>query len=202
MGDQTSVGQLEFLMKNVRVGQDLMRESSALPTGQRNNSTRHLGCKGRLTASNFGAVRKAKRVTQALTKRLLREYDLSRVHAITWGVNNEEIAIKAFIALTGLVPVQTEVWLPKSGVLGASPDGLVGDDSVLEWKCPYTHGNETSLEAVKHKDLCLGSKYGQYALKTSHAYWDHVQCQMFLAKTKYCYFTVWTTKDAVICNIK
>lgn len=34
-GDQTSVGRLVFLMKNVRVRQDIMREASALPTGQR-----------------------------------------------------------------------------------------------------------------------------------------------------------------------
>ena len=47
------------------------------------------------------------------------------------------MAIKAFTASTGLVPVQTGVWLHESGVLGASPDGLVGDDAVLECKCPY-----------------------------------------------------------------
>lgn len=80
------------------------------------------------------------------------------------------MAIKAFTALTGVVPVKAGVWLPKTSVLGASPDGLVGDDSVLECKCPYTHRNETILEAVKVKDLCLESKYGQYALKTSHVY--------------------------------
>ena len=80
------------------------------------------------------------------------------------------MAIKAFTALTGVVPVKAGVWLPESSVLGASPDGLVGDDSVLECKCPYTHRNETILEAVKVKDLCLESKYGPYALKTSHVY--------------------------------
>ena len=75
------------------------------------------------------------------------------------------MAIKAFTASTGLVPVQTGVWLHESGVLGASPDGLVGDDAVLECKCPYTHRTKTIAEAVKHKDFYLESKNGRYALR-------------------------------------
>ena len=35
--------------------------------------------KGRLTASNFGSVLNCKRVTQSLIKRVLGQYDLSRV---------------------------------------------------------------------------------------------------------------------------
>ena len=135
--EQTSLEQLEYLIKNVKVGQDIIKEVSALTTGQRDNPAWHLARKGRLTASNFGPVLKAKWVTQALTTRLLGDYDLSRVRAIAWGVDNEEMAIKAFTASTGLVPVQTGVWLHESAVLGASPDGLVGDDAVLECKCPY-----------------------------------------------------------------
>ena len=110
------------------------------------------------------------------------------------------MAIKAFTALTGLVPVQTGVWLHEPGVLGASPDGLVGDDAVLECKCPYTHRNETITEAVKHKDFYLECKNGHYALKTSNIYWDQVQGQL-LAQRKYCYtlqngqqWTLWSLR--------
>ena len=111
LGEKTSMGQLEYFIKNVKIGQDIIREVSVLTTGQRDNPAWHLARKGRLTASNFGAVLKAKRVTLALTTRLLGDCDLSRVRAIAWGVDNEEMAIKAFTALTGLVPVQTGVWL-------------------------------------------------------------------------------------------
>ena len=159
------MGQLDYFIKNVKVGQDKIKEVSAVTTGQRNNPAWYLARKGRLTASNFGAVLKAKGVTQALTTRLLGDYDLSRVRAIAWGVDNEEMAIKALTALTGLVPVQSGVWLHESGVLGASPDGLVDDDAVLECKCPYTHLNETIAEAVKHKDFYLECKNGHYALR-------------------------------------
>ena len=81
LGEQTSVGQLDYFIKNVKVRQDIIKEVSALTTGQRDNPAWHFARKGRLTASNFGAVLKAKRVTQDLTTRLLGNYDLSRVHA-------------------------------------------------------------------------------------------------------------------------
>ena len=130
---------------------------------------------------------------------LLGDYDLSRVCAIAWGADNEEMAIKAFTALTGLVPVQTGVWLHEPGVLRASPDGLVGDDAVLECKCPYTHRSEATAEAVKHKDFYLECKNGHYALKTSNIYWDQVQGQLLLAQRKYFvtlqYGQQWTTMD-------
>jgi hypothetical protein len=72
--------------------------------------------------------------------------DLSRVKAVTWGVNNEKEAVKAFETSTGLKVQDTGLWLDSSGVVGASPDGLIGRKSVLEIKCPYTHRNSTIAE--------------------------------------------------------
>ena len=53
--------------------------------GQRDNPAWHLARQGRLTASNFGSVFHAKRVTPLLLKRLMGEYDLSKVKAVQWG---------------------------------------------------------------------------------------------------------------------
>ena len=142
--------------------------------------------RGRLTASNFGSVLNAKRVTPSLTKRLLGEYDLSRVKAVQYEVYNESDAINTFRLKTGLDVGETGVWLHHSGVLGASPDGLVGEDSVLEAKCPYTHRDLTIEEAIK----------------TSRLYWHQVQGHLFLTKRKKCYFVVWTLKDFVVLEIQ
>lgn len=116
---------------------------STLTAGQRNSPAWHQARRGRLTASSFGSVLQAKRVTPSLIKRLLGEYNLSGVKAIAWGQDNETEALKSFTNITNFTPVQTGLWLHESGVLGASPDGLVGDDSVIECKCPYTHRNAT-----------------------------------------------------------
>ena len=75
---------------------------------------------------NFGSVLNAGRITPSLLKRLLGEFDLSRVKAVQWGVQNEAEAINHFRKCTGLPVAETGIWLDPNGVLGASPDGLIG----------------------------------------------------------------------------
>lgn len=138
------------------------------------------------------------------TLRLLGEYDLSRVKAVQWGTNNEKEAVKYFVLQTGLPVEETGLWLDESGVLGASPDGLVGQNHVLEVKCPYTQRNQTIMEGVENDSFCLKANDDEnLILKQDHVYWHQVQGQMFLTKRQqFCYFVVWTTKDAVILTIK
>ena len=118
------------------------------PTRQVSLASCKKGGGGGLTASSFGSVLHAKRVTPPLLKRFLGEYHLSRVKAVQWGVNNEAEAVKAFTNLTGETVKETGIWLDGSEILGASPDGIVDGDSVLEVKCPYMERNMTIEEAV------------------------------------------------------
>ena len=140
----------------------------------------------------------------SLLKRLLGEYNLSRVKTVQWGVNNEEDAIKAFTNKTGKTVKETGIWFHSSGILGASPDGFVDDETVLESKCPYTERNLTIEEAVKSKTLCLEkSESGEgYALKRDHVYWDQVQEAMYFSQRKFCYFVVWTMKEVHVAIVK
>ena len=131
-------GQLDCLVRRSKLDEHKIARISQLTVVQRDNPAWHLARRGRLTASNFGSVLNAKRVTPSLVKRLLGEYDLSRVKAIQWGVNNEKEAIKAFTLKTGKIVKDTGIWFDSSGILGASPDGIVDDETVLESKCPYT----------------------------------------------------------------
>ena len=196
--------QLDCLVRRSRIKEEDVSRISEITIGQRDNPAWHMARRGRLTASNFGSVLKAKRITPSLLKRLLGEYDLSRVKAVQWGVNNEEEAIKAFTNKTGKTVKETGIWFHSSGILGASPDGLVDDETVLESKCPYTERNLTIEEAVKSKTFCLEkSESGEgYALKRDHVYWDQVQGEMYFSRRKFCYFVVWTTKDVAIVKIE
>lgn len=72
----------------------------------------------------------------SLLKRLLAEYDLSRVRAIQRGVDNEGEAIRALTLRAGKTVKETGIWFDSSGILGASPAGIVDDETVLEVKCP------------------------------------------------------------------
>ncbi|KAM7452193.1 hypothetical protein ABFA07_000377 [Porites harrisoni] len=196
--------QLDCLVRCSKLDEHKIARISQLTVGQRDNPAWHLARRGRLTASNFGSVLKAKRVTPSLVKRLLGEYDLSRVKAVQWGVNNEKEAIKAFTLKTGKIVKDTGIWFDSSGILGASPDGIVDDETVLESKCPYTERNLTIEEALNSTSFCLKkSESGQgYALRKDHVYWDQVQGQMYLSLRKFCFFVVWTTKDVAILKIE
>ena len=173
--------QLDCLVRRSRILEEDILKISRITVGQRDNPAWHLARRGRLTASNFGSVLKAKRVTPSLLKRLLGEYDLSRVKAVQWGVNNEEEAIKAFTLKTGKTVKETGIWFHSSGILGASPDGIVDHKTALEAKCPYTERNLTIDEAVQSSaTFCLDkSDSREYVLKKEHVYWHQVQREMY-----------------------
>ena len=58
----------------------------------------------------------------------------------------EAEAIEAFTLKTGLAVKETGIWFHSSGILGASPDGIIDEETVLEVKCPYTERNLTIAE--------------------------------------------------------
>ena len=57
-------------------------------------------------------------MTPSLIKRVLGEYDVSGVHAINWGIVNEEEGVKAFTNATGLTVDDCGLWLHECGVIG------------------------------------------------------------------------------------
>lgn len=69
--------QIAYIQDRVKISQDCIKEVALQTKGQRDNPLWHEVRRGRLTASNFGSVLNAKRITPSLTKRLLGEYDLS-----------------------------------------------------------------------------------------------------------------------------
>ncbi|KAL9978422.1 hypothetical protein ACROYT_G015935 [Oculina patagonica] len=77
MKTRGSQQQLDCLVRNAKVQEHDVILVSKITVGQRDNPAWHLARKVRLTASNFGSVLQAKRVTPSLLKRLLGEYDLT-----------------------------------------------------------------------------------------------------------------------------
>ena len=98
---------------------------------------------------------------------------------------------------------ETGIWLDLCGILGASPDGIVDEESVLEAKCPYTERNMTIEEAVNTSPIFSLKKCenDQYALKRDHIYWHQVQGETYLTQKIFCYFAVRKSKDAVVLKI-
>lgn len=57
--------------------------------------------------------------------------------AIGHGVDNEPDAIELYEQQTGQI-VDPTGYIPMTDMIGGSPDGLVGDDGLIEVKCPYS----------------------------------------------------------------
>lgn len=91
--------------------------------------------------------------------------------SIQWGKDHEDEAREAYEIATGeFVDLVGFIRHPTIGFFGASPDGLVGDDGLLEIKCPYSTkihlqrfvSNEVPAEYVPQmmvQLLCTGRKW-------------------------------------------
>jgi putative phage-type endonuclease len=95
--------------------------------------------------------------------------------AMQWGTDQEPFARAAYEAAQGVM-VEEVGFVPHPTIewAGASPDGLVGDDALVEIKCPNT---ATMIEA-----LLTG--------KVPTKYFTQMQFQMACTGTKFCDYVV------------
>lgn len=78
-------------------------------------------------------------------------------------------------------------------VTGASPDGLIEDDGIIEIKCP---SSAFGLEA----DIAIGQKKIKFwkidgSVNRRHDWFYQIQGQLHITNRNYCLFAVWTGKD-------
>lgn len=71
--------------------------------------------------------------------------------AMQWGIDNERAAVAAYELETGRIVSDVGFIVhPEITDSGASPDGLVGDDGLIEIKCPET---KTHVHMLLHKKV-------------------------------------------------
>jgi putative phage-type endonuclease len=96
--------------------------------------------KGRLTASQFGAALGLNPYLsrQALWREMTgRAETFQGNEATDWGTKHETIAIDAYECETGSIVVPAP-FIKFEDWCGATPDGYVGDDGLIEVKCPFS----------------------------------------------------------------
>jgi len=113
---------------------------------------------GKVTASRIvdvmakgqGVTRK-KYMIELLVERLTGKHTESYINeAMQWGIDEEPMAVAEYEFFTeAMVDAVGFIDHPSIGMSGASPDGLVGKDGLIEIKCPTT---------ATHIDTILGSK--------------------------------------------
>ncbi|CAB3223521.1 unnamed protein product [Arctia plantaginis] len=166
----------------------------------------------RLTASSFGKVCKRGLVKCGpLVKNLLRGANLENVKSIQHGKDHENIALEqltVFLSSIDGSPCNIE----KCGLfvdekipyLGASPDGLLGEDKIVEVKCPYSCANMAIDDGVKKKKINFWKRNqtGDFTINTNHDWYYQIQGQLHITQKNECIFMVWTNVDMKVEKIK
>ena len=153
-------------------------------------------CK-RLTSSNFGRICTATDQTDkdALASSFTK-YTKLNSKAIKHGLLYEDEAVEKFES-------NEKVKVQKCGMfvsqehpyLAASPDGLLGDDTVIEVKCPFTAKNK--MITTQSVPWLKQDVNGKLVLDKKHNYYYQVQGQLYCTGRKTWIFIVFT-----ICDIK
>lgn len=173
--------------------------------GQHENELWLMVRRNRLTSSKFGIVLKAikrGKYPPSLFKSLVEGYTLDRVKAIQWGKENEKTAIFTLEKKIGMPIEATGLWIEESGVLGASPDGLIGDNIVVEVKCPWKFRNTSLKEGVADKKYFFYYEDGEAIINNNHNYYHQIQGQLYFTKKQWCYFFIWTPVENILLKIK
>ncbi|CAN7978517.1 unnamed protein product [Ixodes persulcatus] len=159
--------------------------------------------KKRLTASSFGKVCKMKPTTSCTKTVVGLLYKEFSSPATQYGNDQEPLALRRLEADMGVSVETCGLFVDREHLyLGASPDGLVNDDSLVEVKSSYTARGLTVLEGVKQKNIkCVTETDGRFSLIRTHNFWYQVQGQLHITGRQFCLFVVWTGSDISIEKI-
>lgn len=123
------------------------------------------------------------------------------IKAIQWGRTHEKDALDHLKCNYNLNVRPTGVWLTNSGLLGASPDGLIDEEeAIVEVKCPYSFRNDQLSEKLKNfnKYIIFYDDEGNLILNTSHNYYHQIQGALHILKKKKCYLCIYTLKETIV----
>lgn len=125
--------------------------------------------------------------------------DLSRIPAIKYGKDNEKNGIKCLENFLVKKINPSGIWLHETGVLGASPDGLIEDNQICEIKClPSYEGklHEGLIGFAPQKILYKENETSScYMVNKGHDYYHQIQRQLYMTNRNSCWLVLYTTKD-------
>jgi putative phage-type endonuclease len=138
---------------------------------------------GRATASRFSDIMANVRTGEAASVKNYRaelvierltgsRNDIPKSFAMQWGTDTEPLARLTYQLLSGNTVQECGFFAHETLEAGASPDGLVGDDGLLEIKCPNT---ATHIETLRKQ-------------KIPNQYYWQVIGQLWMTGRKWCDF--------------
>lgn len=141
---------------------------------------------GKITGSRVGAIlgkspfTSRKKVMREMADEMLGNFHDFDAPPLRYGRDNEPVAAKLYEFLYAGTDTVSETGFWEKGDLGASPDRLVGDDGLVEIKCPYGKRDDVAPEYVSIFDASMKHYYHQ------------VQMQLHVTNRHWCDFFQWS----------
>lgn len=186
---QVGISQLKSSLQVDKLEQTLIEQETL---SQADTPKWHYERKVRVTASDCGAIAKKRKSTSSkgiLDKKLKSKYRTTI--AMQYGKEKESEALLAYTLKTGVYsstvkPAGLVVSLD-NGIFAASPDAYVGEEGIVEIKCPYSCREGSAVDWLPIKN-----NTGIPMLKRKHNYYYQVVMQLHVTKKSWCDFVVWT----------
>lgn len=162
-----------------------------------------------LTASKFGRICRRRITTSCknLVKNIMYSPNVLNVPALAYGRKNEPIALQQLEKQEHITVQLCGLFIDNNlQFLGATPDGLVGEDGLVEVKCPSSAAGVDLDKAVlegKVRYLTYSSDSSKVmSLKTTHEYYYQIQGQLHITNRNFCLLAIWTSKEHPVKCIK
>jgi putative phage-type endonuclease len=197
-GDLSEHEYLHFinkLVKSLQLSPEKRKELERATVGQGMNEKWKTERRNRVTASNCGRIFTLQnfRTNTNILKSIIYPPDLSKNENIRNGINLEPEAKKLYSNLNPGVKVDDCGFFvyAKNGILGASPDAILGTDGILEIKCVNCPPTQIPLRADKFLERKIkNDSNSELQLRIKHKYYFQIIMQMYVSEKSYCDFFV------------
>lgn len=195
----------ERFLKELKLSEKERQELQSKTIGQSRSQLWRQERLKRITASSFGRICKMKESTscQKIVMSLLYSSN-KRTPAMMYGIEKEPFALQQFENEYGVTVDRCGLFIDsEQSFLGASPDGVIGDEFVVEVKCPAAASSMTPAEAIAkgRVKFCTITSDGQMRLKQNDNYMYQVQGQLHITRRSFCYFLFWTPHGMLVQKI-
>ncbi|KAH9638767.1 hypothetical protein HF086_002007 [Spodoptera exigua] len=150
-----------------------------------------------LTASNFGKIVKRKRTNSCANtvKNMLYKPDIGHVASINHGRTHEKVALEQLSKLLKVTIDPCGLYIDKTHpFLGATPDGIIENNTLVEIKCPvipFKIGIEAAISQGKMHLWRINKKTGDIVINKMSDWYMQVQGQMHVCDVPKCILAVW-----------
>lgn len=189
---------LDFL-ENLKLSAEEANDLERNTVGQADNPLWMHERKKRLTASNFGTVCKLRHYNDKHETALGILHPSCAIRAlpgVVWGNQHEPVAKREVEAVMNVKIKDCGLFVDaKKPWLAASPDGLVGTDTIVEIKCPHSARDMSPLEGARG-GLIQSVRVDNNALKLKDDHYNmyQVQGQLHITDRTKCIYVLWTPK--------